>query len=162
MKHVISALVKNEVGVTAHIAGLFAARAYNIDSFTGSETENPDISRITVVVSGDDTVIQQVINQLSKLINVIEVTDLSAKPFVERDLMLIKITTNPDGRHEVIDLVKVFRGRIVDLSHDDMTVELSGPEAKIEAFIALCRPYGIKECIRSGIIAITRGNKNQL
>ncbi|MFO7900152.1 MAG: acetolactate synthase small subunit [Planctomycetota bacterium] len=161
MKHVISALVSNEVGVLSHVSGLFAARGYNIDSMNVGETEDPAISRMTIVLSGDDEVIEQVVKQLRKLINVLKVQDLSQAPYVERDLMLIKVSTPPGRRGEVIDLVDVFRGKVVDISPKDMVIELSGPEAKIEAFISVCRPYGIKEVTRSGLIVAPRGGKDE-
>ena len=161
MKHLISALVKNEVGVLAHISGLFAARAYNIDSLNVGETEDPDASRMTIVVHGDDAIIEQVIKQLRKLINVLKVQDLSDRPYVERDLMLIKVATPPGKRGEIIELVDVFRGKVVDISQRDIGIELSGPEAKVDAFISLCRPYGIKEVVRSGRIAMSRGVKDE-
>ena len=141
----------------AHIAGLFAARGYNIDSLNVGETEDPAISRMTIVAHGDDAVIEQVIKQLRKLINVVKVQDLSAGKYVERDLMLIKVATPPGRRGEIVELVDIFRGKVVDISQKDMVIELSGPEAKIEAFISLCRPYGIKNAVRSGRIAIVRG-----
>lgn len=161
MKHIISALVSNQVGVLAHVASLFAARGYNIDSMNVGETEDPAVSRMTIVAHGDDAVIEQIVKQLRKLINVIKVQDLSGQPYVERDLMLIKVATPGERRGEVIDLVEVFRGKVVDISHRDITIELSGPEAKIEAFISLCRPYGIKETVRSGRIALMRGAKDE-
>ena len=160
MRHVISALVKNEVGVLAHIAGLFSARAYNIDSLNVGETEDPDVSRMTIVVRGDDAIIEQVIKQLRKLINVVKVIDFSGRQYVERDLMLIKVSTPAGKRGEVNDLVEIFRGRVVDISLRDMVIELSGPEAKINAFIALCQPFGIKEVVRSGRIVMARGAKD--
>ena len=161
MRHVISALVKNEVGVLAHIAGLFSARAYNIDSLNVGETEDPDVSRMTIVVRGDDAIIEQVIKQLRKVISVIKVVDFSGRRYVERDLMLIKVTTPPGQRGEVNDLVEIFRGKVVDISQRDLVIELSGPEAKINAFISLCQPYGIKEVVRSGRIAMPRGTKEE-
>ena len=157
MKHVISALVRNQVGVLAHVASLFSARGYNIDSMNVGETEDPAVSRMTIVLRGDDAVIEQVVKQLRKLVSIMKVLDLSDRQYVERDLMLIKVTTPPGKRAEVIGLVDVFRGKVVDISQKDMDVELSGPEAKIDAFIALCRPYGIKETVRSGRIAMPRG-----
>jgi len=161
LRHVISALVKNEVGVLAHISGLFAARAYNIYSLNVGETEDPNISRMTIVVRGDDAIIEQVIKQLRKLINVVKVIDFSGREYVERDLMLIKVATPPGKRGEVNDLVEIFRGKVVDISHKDVVIELSGPEAKISAFIGLCQPYGIKKVVRSGRIAMTRGTKEE-
>jgi len=161
LKHIISALVSNQVGVLAHVASLFSARGYNIDSMNVGETEDPAVSRMTIVARGDDAVIEQIVKQLRKLVSVLKVQDLSGRPYVERDLMLIKVGTPPGRRGEVIDLVDVFRGKVVDISPKDVVVELSGPEAKIEAFISLCRPYGIKETVRSGRIALLRGVKEE-
>ncbi len=160
MKHVISALVSNQVGVLSHVSSLFAARGYNIDSMNVGETEDPAVSRMTIVLHGDDAIIEQVVKQLRKLVSVLKVQDLSEGQYVERDLMLIKVSTPPGKRGEVIDLVEVFRGKVVDISPKDLVVELSGPEAKVEAFISLCRSYGIKETVRSGSIAMFRGVKN--
>ena len=160
MKHVISALVNNQVGVLAHVASLFSARGYNIESLNVGETEDPAASRMTIVAAGDDAVIEQVVKQLRKLVSVIKVQDFSGRAFVERDLMLIKVVTPPGRRGEIIELVDVFRGKVVDISAKDLTVELSGPEAKIDAFISLCRPYGIREVVRSGRIAMLRGVKD--
>ena len=161
MKHIISALVSNQVGVLAHVASLFSARGYNIDSMNVGETEDPAVSRMTIVARGDAAVIEQIVKQLRKLVSILKVQDLSGQPYVERDLMLIKVGTPPGRRGEVIDLVEVFRGKVVDISPKDIVVELSGPEAKIEAFISLCRPYGIKETVRSGRIALLRGVKGE-
>jgi len=161
LRHVISALVKNEVGVLAHIAGLFSARAYNIDSLNVGETDDPDLSRMTIVVRGDDAIIEQVIKQLRKLVTVVKVIDFSGRKYVERDLMLIKVCTPPGERREVSELVNIFRGKVVDISLKDMVIELSGPEAKINAFISLCEPYGIREVVRSGRIAMSRSSKEE-
>jgi acetolactate synthase-1/3 small subunit len=147
----------NQVGVLSHISGLFAARGYNIDSMNVGETEDPNISRMTIVLEGDDAIIEQVIKQLRKLVVVLKVEQLSIGQYVQRDLMLIKVNTPNGKRSDVIALVDVFRGKVVDISHGDMVVELSGPEEKIEAFISLCRQYGITELVRSGVIALSRG-----
>ena len=159
MKHLISALVQNETGVLAHISGLFAGRGFNIDSLTVGETENPAVSRMTIVAEGDEQILEQIVKQLRKVITVLKVTDFSGKDYVERDLMLIKVNTPPGRRGEIIELVTLFRGRVVDVSASEMVVELSGPEQKIEAFIALVRPYGIKETCRTGRVAMLRGRK---
>ena len=159
MKHLISALVQNETGVLAHISGLFAGRGFNIDSLTVGETEDPAVSRMTIVAEGDEQILEQIVKQLRKVITVLKVTDFSGKDYVERDLMLIKVNTPPGRRGEIIELVTLFRGRVVDVSASEMVVELSGPEQKIEAFIALVRPYGIKETCRTGRVAMLRGRK---
>ncbi len=157
MKHIISALVQNEPGVLAHISTLFAGRGFNIDSLAVGETEEAAVSRMTVVVEGDEQILEQVVKQLRKLITVLKVQDFSGRDYVERDLMLIKINAPAGRRGEIIELVTLFRGRVVDVSATELTVELSGPEKKLEAFIALVRPFGIKELCRTGRVALARG-----
>ena len=157
MRHIVSAIVENKPGVLAHIAGLFAGRGFNIDSLAVGETEDPTRSRMTVVVRGDDAVLEQVRKQLGKIVDVIKVSDFSDTDFVERDLMLIKVSVRPEKRNEVFEVTDVFRGKIVDIGLKHLTVEISGPEKKIEAFIDLLKPYGVKELVRTGRIAITRG-----
>ncbi len=158
MRHVLSALVQNQPGVLAHISGMLASRGFNIDSLAVGETEKPDLSRVTFVVHGDDSELDQVRKQLDKIVTVVKVMDISSENFVERDLMLIKIAANPPQRVEVSLLVEMFRGRVVDITHDTLMVEVSGQEGKIEAFIELMRPYGIIELARTGRIALVRGN----
>lgn len=160
-KHVISALVENRPGVLAHISGLFASRGFNIDSLAVGETEDPDVSRITVVARGDDAILEQVRKQLSKVIDVIRVTELSGQDYVERDLMLIKISSPPSRRGEILGVTEVFRGKVVDIGSKHVMIEISGPEEKIEAFIDLVRPYGIHEMVRTGRIAMLRGVGSQ-
>lgn len=148
----------NQPGVLAHISGMLASRAYNIDSLAVGETENPEFSRMTFVVSGDDKLLQQVRKQLEKIITVVKVLDYSGASFVERDLMLIKVKTDEGRRSEIKELVDVFRGKIVDVSPEHVIVEISGTESKIESFIDLMRPYGVLEMVRSGRIALLRGH----
>jgi len=157
MRHIISAIVENKPGVLAHIAGLFAGRGFNIDSLAVGETEDPERSRMTVVVHGDDAVLEQVRKQLGKIIDVIKVNDFAGGDIVERDLMLIKVAVRPEKRGEVFEVASVFRGKIVDIGPKHLTIELAGPEKKIEAFIDLLKPYGIKELVRTGRIAMGRG-----
>jgi acetolactate synthase-1/3 small subunit len=157
MRHVISAIVENKPGVLAHIAGLFAGRGFNIDSLAVGETEDAARSRMTVVVRGDDAVLEQVRKQLGKIIDVIKVTDYSDTNIVERDLMLAKVSARPEKRGEIFEIVGVFRGKVVDIGPKHLTLEVSGPEEKIDAFIDLLRPYGIKEVVRTGRIALARG-----
>lgn len=157
MRHVLSALVQNQPGVLAHVSGMLASRGFNIDSLAVGETEQHDMSRMTFVVHGDDTVLDQVRKQLDKIITVVRVDDISSENFVERDLMLIKVKCPADKRAEVVLLIETFRGRTVDLQHDSIMVEISGNEGKIEAFIELMRPYGIIELARTGRIALVRG-----
>lgn len=158
MRHVISALVMNEPGVLAHVAGMFSARGFNIDSLVVGRTEDPSLSRMTIVVNADDRILEQVRKQLAKIVTVVKVRDYKDLPFVERDLALIKVSTPPGKRSEVIELVNVFRGRVVDVGASTVMVLLSGTEEKIDAFIELVRPYGIKEVARTGVIAMPRGS----
>jgi acetolactate synthase-1/3 small subunit len=158
MRHVLSALVQNVPGVLSHISGMLASRGYNIDSLAVGETEDPNLSRMTFVLVGDDRVLAQVRKQLEKIVTVVTVLDISSQNFVERDLMLIKVTASSGSlRSEVRELANVFRGRVVDVSTDDVIIEISGQERKIEAFVDLMRPYGIKELVRTGRIAMVRG-----
>jgi acetolactate synthase-1/3 small subunit len=157
MRHVLSVLVQNQPGVLAHVSGMFASRGFNIDSLAVGETEDPHLSRITVVVMGDDRLLEQVRKQLEKIVTVVKVVDISGEDYVERDLMLIKIDATPDRRAEIQGLVAIFRGRIVDVGSEQLMVEISGQERKIEAFIEAVRPYGIRELARTGRIALVRG-----
>jgi acetolactate synthase-1/3 small subunit len=157
MRHIISAIVENKPGVLAHIAGLFAGRGFNIDSLAVGETEDENRSRMTVVVKGDDAVLEQVRKQLGKIIDVIKVSDFSDVDFVERDLALVKVAVKPEKRGEVFEIAEVFRGKVVDIGAKYLTLEISGPEKKIEAFVDLMKPYGIREVVRTGRIAIARG-----
>ena len=156
MKHIISALVENKSGVLAHVAGMFAARGFNIDSLVVGRTEDPLLSRMTIVVVGDDRVVEQVRKQLAKVIPVVKVQDFVGQPVVARDLMLIAISAPPEKRPEILSLIEMFKGKVVDIGHKFVMVEVSGPEEKIEAFINVCKPYGIKSVARTGTIAMTR------
>jgi len=157
MKHIISALVENKAGVLAHVAGMFSARSFNIESLTVGTTEDPAISRMTIVADGDEAILEQIRKQLGKVIDVLKITDMSGKKYVERDLALIKVNTPPARRPEIVSIIDVFRGRVVDISGRDIVVEVSGPEEKIEACVDLLRPYGIKELVRTGVVAMLRG-----
>ncbi len=157
MRHVISALVINESGVLASVAGMFAARGFNIDSLVVGRTENPELSRMTIVCTADDNTIEQVRKQLAKLVPVVKVRDFKDAAYVERDLLLVTVGVGPEKRGEVIEVVNLFRGRVVDVSADSLMVELVGTEEKMEAFIEILRPYGIGEVARTGVIAMARG-----
>ncbi len=157
MRHVLSALVQNQPGVLATVSGMLASRGFNIDSLAVGETQQHDLSRMTFVVHGDDGVLDQVRKQLDKLIPVVRVDDISSENFVERDLMIIKVTCPPEKRPELALLVETFRGRTVDIQHDNVMIEVSGTEGKVEAFVELMRPYGILELARTGRIALVRG-----
>ena len=160
MRHVLSATVQNVPGVLSHISGMLASRGYNIDSLAVGETEDPDLSRMTFVVRGDDRVLEQVSRQLEKIVTVVHVNDISSKDYVERDLMLIKVQA-PAGtvRSQVKELADIFRGKIVDVAAESVIVEISGTENKIEGFIDMMRPLGIIELVRTGRIAMVRGNE---
>ena len=157
MRHVLSALVQNQPGVLAHVSGMLASRGFNIDSLAVGETEDANLSRMTFVVHGDDAELEQVRKQLDKVVTVVQVQDISSENFVERDLLLIKIKATGQQRMEISLLIDMFRGRVVDVSSNDLMVEISGTEGKIEAFIELMRPYGIVELARTGRIALVRG-----
>jgi acetolactate synthase-1/3 small subunit len=157
MRHVISALVINEPGVLANVAGMFAARGFNIDSLVVGRTEKPELSRMTIVVNADDNTIDQIRKQLAKLVPIVSVHDFQNSAYIERDLALITVSVGPERRGEVIEVVGLFRGKVVDLSENSLVVELAGAESKIEAFIELMEPYGITELARTGVIAMARG-----
>ncbi|MDN3515844.1 MAG: acetolactate synthase small subunit [Candidatus Brocadia sp.] len=159
MRHVISLLVENKVGVLARITNLISGRGFNIDSLAVGETENPALSRMTIIVRGDDAILEQVRKQLGKIIDIIKVIDFTNEEFVERDLMLLKVNVPAGKRGEIIEIVEIFRGKIIDVSPRDLVIELAGAEDKIEAMVNLLRPYGIKELVRTGSIAIGRGIK---
>jgi len=157
MRHVLSALVQNQPGVLAHVSGMLASRGFNIESLAVGETEQRDMSRMTFVIHGDDNVLDQVRKQLDKVVTVVRVDDISSEDFVERDLMLIKVACPPEKRPEIFQLAESFRGRVVDIQHANVMMEISGTEGKVEAFIELMRPYGIFEMARTGRIALVRG-----
>ena len=159
MRHVLSATVQNVPGVLAHVSGMLASRGYNIDSLAVGETEDPQFSRMTFVLRGDDRVLDQVRRQLEKIVTVVRVDDISSRNYVERDLMLIKVAVTAGTRRtEVKELAEIFRGRIVDVAADSVIVELSGTEKKLEGFIEVMRPHGIIELARTGRIALVRGS----
>ncbi len=156
MKHVISALVQNKPGVLAHVAQMFAARAFNIDSLVVGRTDDPNLSRMTIVVIGDSKVVEQVRKQLGKIISVVKVQDFVGLEIVNRDLLLISVHTTPEKRPEIQSLVSMFDAKVVDIGPKNVMIEICGPESKIEAFIDACKPYGIKSIARTGTIAMPR------
>ncbi len=158
-KHTISVLVENRSGVLARISGLFSARGFNIDSLAVGETEDPTVSRMTIVVKGDEKILEQVEKQLNKLIDIIKVSDYISTPHLERDLALIKVNADQDDRSELLQIVNIFRAKIVDVSSDFLIVEATGDEDKIEALIRMLEPFGIREMSRTGIVAMARGEK---
>lgn len=158
MKHTISILVENQAGVLARIAGLFARRAYNIDSLAVGVTEDEKISRVTIVADGSEYTLEQILKQLNKLIDVIKVRTVTEQELLSRELVLIKVSCTPAQRAELISIAKISEAKISDISVSTMTLELSDYEGKIRTFEELLRPYGIKEIVRTGTIAIQRGS----
>jgi acetolactate synthase-1/3 small subunit len=157
MRRTISVMVENKFGVLARISTLFAARGFNIDSLAVGETEDPSVSRMTIVASGNENVLEQVEKQLNKLIDVIKVTSFITEDHIERDLALIKVKADKASRSEIFQIVDIFRAKIVDVGTDSMIIEVTGDESKIEALEQLLKPFGIKEMVRTGIIAMGRG-----
>ncbi|AFV01874.1 Acetolactate synthase small subunit [Dehalobacter sp. UNSWDHB] len=160
MKHTLVVLVENKPGVLTHVSGLISRRNFNIESINAGYTEEADMSRITIVVDADDEYeLEQVVNQLSKLINVIKIIDLTGKDRVHRDLALIKVKASPENRAEIVNLAEIFRAHIVDVNKETMIIELTGEDVKIDAICELLDDYGIIEIVRTGKIAICRGPK---
>ncbi|MEM1098991.1 MAG: acetolactate synthase small subunit [Planctomycetota bacterium] len=162
LRHVIAALVTNEPGVLAQVAGMFAARGFNIDSLVVGRTENPDLSRMTIVVVGDAATLEQVRKQLAKLVPVVKVVTYNEVPFVERDLVLVSVSTKTDAgdadkREEIASLAALFGAKVVDVATDRLMIELAGSEDKLENFVELLSPYGLLELARTGVIAMPRG-----
>ncbi len=158
-RHTISLIVENKFGVLARIAGLFSARGYNIDSLSVGTTEDPEVSRMTIVVKGDERILEQVVKQLNKLVDVIKVSDYQDVPHVERDLMLVKVAAEKVNRSELIQICDIFRAKIVDVGVDTIIAEMTGDNEKLEAFLNMMRPFGIKETCRTGIVAMARGKQ---
>ncbi|CBE68422.1 MAG: acetolactate synthase small subunit [Candidatus Methylomirabilis oxygeniifera] len=158
-RHIITLLVENHAGVLARVAALIAAKGYNIDSLTVGETMDPSISRMTLVVRGDDSVVEQAVKQLNRLIDVIRVTDLTGEEFVERELVLVKVKAKPEAKAEILRIADIFRAKVVDVAPVSYMLELTGAEDKLNAFVELLRPYGIQEFARTGMTVMTRGSK---
>jgi acetolactate synthase I/III small subunit len=161
-KHTIAVLVENKFGVLSRVAGLFSARGYNIESLSVGETLDPTVSRMTLVVRGDAFIIEQVIKQLHKLIDVIKVTDLSEEDHVEREMLLLKVNAEPTARAEILRVADIFRAKVVDVTPTTYSLEVTGEEGKIEAIIDLLRPFGIQEIVRTGKVAIARSPKTRV
>ena len=161
MRHTISVFVENKFGVLARIAGLFSARGFNIDSLSVGVTLDPTVSRMTIVTQGDDQIIEQVTKQLRRLIDVIKVIDLTQSDFVEREMVMIKVQANQTNRAEILRIVDIFRGKIVDVNPYTMTMEVTGDEGKTNALIDLLKPLGIKEIARTGKVSMARGKKDK-
>ena len=159
-KHILSMLVDNEPGVLSRVAGLFSGRGFNIDSLCVSETTDPLVSRITLVAVGDMSILEQIKKQLNKLVNVIKVFDLTGSDFVEREMAMIRVNAESSSRAEVLRILEIFRGRVVDVSSKSYTFEITGDEKKIQAVIELLAPFGIIEIVRTGKVAIARAKKD--
>ncbi len=159
MRHTISVLVQNHTGVLARVSGLFSARAYNIESLAVGTTLDPEFSRITIVVSGDDQVLEQVVRQLAKLVEVVKVADLKPDHSVLRELALVKIRAEGPGRLEIFEIANVFRAKVLDVAPQSIAVEVTGAHDKVEAFLELARPYGILEVVRTGVAGLSRGSE---
>lgn len=159
MRHTLAVLVENNPGVLARVAGLFSRRGFNIDSLAVGRTDNPSVSRMTIVVEGDDRYLEQVNKQLHKLVDVLKISDITRDAYVDRELVLIKVSADAAKRAEIMQLVDIFRARIVDVGPKTLTIEVTGNDGKITAFEDSLRPFGIKELVRTGKIAMLRGFK---
>jgi acetolactate synthase I/III small subunit len=158
-RHILSILVENQPGVLSRVAGLFSGRGFNIESLCVAETTDPMVSRMTLVTNGDMGVVEQVKKQLNKLVNVLKVVDFTGANFVQREMALIKVRAKPENRAEILRMVDIFRCRIVDVGAEYYTVELTGDEGKMKAFLNLLKPMGIKEIARTGALALAREKK---
>jgi acetolactate synthase-1/3 small subunit len=160
MQHVISILVENEPGVLSRVSGLFSGRGFNIESLNVAETLDPTISRMTLVTTGNEQIIEQIIKQLNKLVNVIKVMDLTGSDFVSREMLLVRVRAEAASRAEVLRIMEIFRGRVVDVSLKSYALEITGDEKKIQAVIDLLTPFGILEIVRTGKVAVVRAKKD--
>lgn len=158
-RHVISALVDNRPGVLARAAGLFARRGYNIDALAVSITEDPEVSRMTITVTGDERILDQICKQLAKLVDVRQVIDHTGHALVERELCLVKVKATPETRRDILDIVEIFRGDVVDVGNGTLIIQVTGDEQKIDAFVRIMREYGIVEMVRTGRVVLTRGQQ---
>ena len=161
-KHTIAVLVENKFGVLSRVAGLFSARGYNIESLSVGETLDPSVSRMTLVVAGDAFVIEQVMKQLHKLVDVIKVINLSEETHVEREMLLVRVNAEPAARAEILRVADIFRAKVVDVTAASYTLEVTGEESKIDAILELLRPFGVQEVVRTGKVAIARSPKVRL
>lgn len=158
-RHILTLLVENRIGVLARIAGLIAAKGYNIDSVSVGETMDNSMSRVTLVVHGDDWVMEQVVKQLNRLVDVVKVVDLTEEDCIEREMILVRVNAESPNRAEILRIADIFRAKVVDVTHRTYTLEVTGDEHKTQALLDLLRPFGIKELVRTGQIAITRASK---
>ena len=161
MRHIITVIVENKFGVLARVSGLFSSRGYNIDSLTVGETTDPAVSRMTIVVKGDDSILDQVRKQLDKLVDVIEVTDLPREESVQRELCLIKVKCVTGQRVEILEIANVFRAKIIHIGHETVIIQITGTEEKVNAFIKLMVPFQVLELARTGLVAMRRENNGE-
>lgn len=157
-KHVLAVLVENRAGALSRVSGLFSRRGFNIDSLTVGETENPAVSRMTIVAEGDDAALEQIIKQLDKLVDVIVVRGLSGASYIKREIMLVKVQADEKNRSNIVEIAAIFRSRIIDISPTTITMEATGSMEKIDSFLQLLRPYGVLETARTGSVALERGS----
>jgi acetolactate synthase-1/3 small subunit len=162
MQHTISVMVENKFGVLARISGLFSGRGFNIESLSVAETMDPSVSRMTIVTRGDDQIIEQITKQLNKLVDVIKVSDFTGQDFVEREMAMVKIKVTRENRAEVLGIVDIFRCKVVDAGPRSYVIEVTGDQGKIEAFLNVLKPLGIQEVVRTGNVAISRGQRGAL
>ena len=158
--HTLSVLVENKPGVLARIAGLFSRRGFNIDSLAVGPTEHPEVSRMTIVVNVEESPLEQVTKQLNKLVEVIKIVELEARDAIERELLLVKVKADVDTRSQVLDVVQLFKARVVDVATDAITLEVTGNSGKIADFLKVLEPFGIRELVQSGLVGIGRGNRS--
>jgi acetolactate synthase-1/3 small subunit len=156
MRHTISVLVENKFGVLTRIAGLFSGRGYNIDSLNVAPTHDPLTSRMTIVTRGDDATVEQIVKQLNKLVNVLQVQDFRDREYIDRELVLVKVAVNSKSRPEVMQITDIFRAKIVDVQPQSLTIEITGNESKVEKFIELMKPFGVLDLTRTGKVALVR------
>lgn len=162
MRHILSIHVENETGVLSRVAGLFSGRGFNIESLTVAETLEPDTSRMTVVTRGNDQIIEQITKQLHKLVNTIKVIDLTGEDFIEREMALVKVAANDStARAEILRLVEIFRAKVIDVTPKSFTLEITGNESKVSAFIEMMKPMGVKDFVKTGKVALQRGIKGK-
>ena len=159
-RHTLSVLVENKPGVLTRIAGMFARRGYNIHSLAVGPTEDERVSRLTLVVGTEAVQLEQIIKQLNKLVNVLKIVELDENAAIEREMQLVKVNADPAIRSQIIEIAEVFRAKIVDVDHDSITIEVAGNPSKLEAIVELLQPYGIRELVRSGTIALARGTRS--
>jgi len=157
--HTISILTENHSGSLSRIAGLFSSRGYNISTLTVAETEDPEVSRMTIVVTGDNDILEQIVKQLNKLIDVIKVMDFQEEPIIERELLLVRVDSTKSNRHEIVETANLFKAGVAAVTAGSITLELLGTSQSIDEFVILLKPYGIKELVRSGAVAIAKSKK---